>query len=92
MKSLREWRTGRLLSMRELARSAGVSTQTLVDLEHGRRVASFGTMRLVSRALDVPVAEVSEFATAIETRSRMPAEPRPTSQLHHLPRGGDTGC
>ena len=45
MKTLREWRTEKLKSVRELAALAGVTHKTLIDLEHGRRRPTYDTMR-----------------------------------------------
>ena len=70
MKPLRDWRMERLWSVRDLAREAGVSTKTVVQLEYGRQVPTYATMRRVSAALGVAPAEVSEFAAALEERGK----------------------
>ena len=70
MKTLREWRTERLQSIRELAAAAGVTHKTLIDLEHGRRRASYETMRKLSQSLGVPAGEIAEFAEAVEYRGK----------------------
>lgn len=66
MKTLREWRLSRLLSIRGLEKASGVTAKTLVDLEHGRRQPQYGTMRKLSEALGVEAGEVTEFAEALE--------------------------
>ncbi|MDP9366247.1 MAG: helix-turn-helix domain-containing protein [Chloroflexota bacterium] len=70
MKPLREWRTERLWSVRDLAREAGVSTKTVVQAEYGRQRPSYGTMRRISEALGVPAAEIAEFAATLEQRGK----------------------
>ncbi len=68
MKSLREWRTERLWSVRDLAAAAGVSTKTVVQTEHGRQLPTFRTMRRISDALEATPAEIVEFAHALGKR------------------------
>ncbi len=70
MRTLREHRTARLLSQSELAEKAGVSNKTVVQLEYGRQVPTFRTMRLISQALGVTPGEVTEFAAALEERGK----------------------
>jgi transcriptional regulator with XRE-family HTH domain len=71
MKTLREWRLERLLSVGELARRSGITKKTLIDLEYGRRSnAHYDTIRQVSAALDVQPAEITEFASVLEARSK----------------------
>ncbi len=69
MKRLREWRTDRRLTVFELAGAAGVAVLTLTDMEKGRRLPQYRSMRAVSRALNVDPLEIEEFAEAIEERS-----------------------
>lgn len=70
MKSLREWRIGRLLSLAALAEQAGVTKKTLIDIEHGRRLPHYATIAALCRALDAEPADVTEFAAALEGRSK----------------------
>jgi transcriptional regulator with XRE-family HTH domain len=71
MKTLREWRLDRLMSVGELARRSGITKKTLIDLEYGRRSnAHYDTIRQVSAALDVQPAEITEFASVLEERSK----------------------
>jgi transcriptional regulator with XRE-family HTH domain len=70
VKSLREWRAERLLSVDALAAKAGVSNKTIVQLEYGRQLPTFRTIRRISDALGVPPSEVTEFSQAIAQRSR----------------------
>lgn len=69
MKSLRAWRTERLLSVRDLARLAGTSDKTVIQIELGRQTPTFRTMRRISDALQVSPREVTEFSRAIDERS-----------------------
>lgn len=70
MKTLREWRTEKLHSVRELADLAGVTHKTVIDLEHGRRRATYSSMRGLAEALGVPAAEITEFAAVLEERGK----------------------
>ena len=64
MKSLREHRHARFISIEDLAEKAGVSTKTIVDTELRRTQPKFRTIRKISEALGVDPAEVAEFAAA----------------------------
>jgi transcriptional regulator with XRE-family HTH domain len=79
MKTLREWRLERLLSIEEIAAKSGVSTKTVVQIEHGRQLPRIRTIRRLSEALDVQPAEVEEFKAALDELGKDPAviEPRP---------------
>ena len=58
---LRELRKARSMSIRALAREAGVSTETIYSLEHGRREWIWPrTARKLSDALGVDSAELVE--------------------------------
>lgn len=70
MKTLREWRADKLLSVRELAERAGVTHKTLIDLEHGRRRPTYATMRGITEALGIEARDVTEFAEALEERGK----------------------
>lgn len=70
MVTLREWRARRLLSSKALAASAGVSNKTIIQLEHGRQLATFRTMQRLCTALDVAPEDVEEFAAAIGERGK----------------------
>ncbi len=70
MQTLRELRTGRLLTIRDLAEAAGVATRTIVQIEAGRLTPRFVTMRKIAAALGVEPAEIVEFAAAIEVAVR----------------------
>jgi transcriptional regulator with XRE-family HTH domain len=70
LKSLREWRAARLESSKTLAVKAGVSNKTILEIENGRNVPTFRTIRRLSEALNVDPAEVEEFAAAIEERGK----------------------
>jgi transcriptional regulator with XRE-family HTH domain len=70
LKSLREWRAARLESSKTLAVKAGVSNKTILEIENGRNVPTFRTMRRLSEALNIDPADVEEFAAAIEERGK----------------------
>ena len=70
MKPLRDWRTGRLLSVRDLARQAGTSDKTIIQIELGRQVPTFRTMRRISQVLGMAPEEITEFAAAIQKRGK----------------------
>ena len=70
MKTLREWRLDRLLSVRELAKRSGVTAKTIVDLEYARRTPHYETMRQLCGVLGVAPGEVAEFAAALEERGK----------------------
>ncbi len=70
MQTLRELRTGRLLTIRDLAEAAGVATRTIVQIEAGRLTPRFVTMRKIAAALGVEPSAVTEFAAAIEEAGR----------------------
>jgi transcriptional regulator with XRE-family HTH domain len=79
MKSLREWRLEKLLGVKNLAAESGVSTKTIVQIEHGRQLPRLRTIRRLCEVLDVQPAEVEEFKAALDELGKDPAviEPRP---------------
>ncbi len=50
---LKELREARGLSVRGLAREAGISTETVYSVEHGKRQPSMKTLGKIARALEV---------------------------------------
>jgi transcriptional regulator with XRE-family HTH domain len=70
LKTLREWRAAQLESSKTLAAKARVSNKTILDIEHGRSMPTFRTMRRLSEALGVDPGEVEEFAAAIKERGK----------------------
>ena len=66
MRTLREHRHAKFISIEDLAEKAGVSTKTIVDTELGRTQPRFRTIRKISEALGISPAEVIEFAAVIE--------------------------
>ena len=66
MRSLREHRHARFISIEDLAAKAGVSTKTIVDTELGRTQPKFRTIRKISEALGIEPSDVVEFAAAID--------------------------
>ena len=67
---LRGVRAGRLLSLRELARLAGVATSTIYLIEAGRTTPRPSVIRRLSAALEVDPQAVSEFRRAIRNHAR----------------------
>ena len=65
MPALREVRVRRLLSMRQLAKVAGVAPTTVYLIESGQRRPHFETMRKLAAALEVEPGEVDEFRAAM---------------------------
>lgn len=66
MKTLREWRQDRMLSMRDLERESGVSLKTINELEHGRQRPQWRTMRALCTALGITARDVTEFAAVLD--------------------------
>jgi DNA-binding XRE family transcriptional regulator len=66
MASLNEMRLRNLMTIRELAAAAEVSTKTIVDIEAGRTTPRPGTMRRIAAALEVEPVAIDEFAAAID--------------------------
>lgn len=66
MKSLRDHRHAKFISIEDLAEKAGVSTKTIVDTELGRTRPKFRTIRKLSEALGIDPAEVIEFTGSFE--------------------------
>jgi DNA-binding XRE family transcriptional regulator len=56
-------------SQRDLAREAGVTQKTIVDLELGRVEPHLKTMRKLAAALGIEPLEVEEFQKAIAKKS-----------------------
>jgi transcriptional regulator with XRE-family HTH domain len=79
-KTLRAWRTERLLSTRRLADLAGSSNKTIVQLENGRQTATFTTIEKLSRVLRVEPRDVIEFARAIDVRAGLVSDEPPIAQ------------
>ena len=69
MTTLREARLQALLSMRQLARKAGLSATTIYLLESGQRTPQLLTIYKLSRALGVSPDEIEEFRRAMDRES-----------------------
>jgi transcriptional regulator with XRE-family HTH domain len=69
MATLRELRSQRLLSIRDLADKSGVAPGTIVRIEAGEPLPRFVTMREIAAALGVEPGDIEEFARAIEARA-----------------------
>jgi transcriptional regulator with XRE-family HTH domain len=59
-------RRRKLLSLRDLAKKAGVTVVTLMDIENGRSRPRLMTIRKIAGALEVEPEQVQEFRDAIE--------------------------
>lgn len=66
MVSLRQTREQQYLSVRDLAKAAGVSPQTVMAIEHQRLTPRHTTMRLIAKALSVAPDAIDEFRAAAE--------------------------
>jgi transcriptional regulator with XRE-family HTH domain len=60
-----ELRRERLQTIRELAAHAGVSTRTVLRIEHGVQSPQLGTIKKLAAALGVDPREVREFRAAM---------------------------
>ena len=70
VRSLRAWRAERLLTIRELARAAGVAPSTVYLIEAGRTTPRPSVMRRIASRLGVEGHRVAEFRRAIEGYAR----------------------
>ena len=70
MATLREERVRRLLSVRALAKRAGVAPTTVHLIETGRRRPQYLTIHRLSEALGVDPVEVEEFRAVLEATQR----------------------
>jgi DNA-binding XRE family transcriptional regulator len=61
---VRVWREHRGISLRELARRAGISATLLSEIERGRKEGSLPTLRAIAGALDVEFEELVPVETA----------------------------
>ncbi len=59
-KKLKEVRIRRLLTQEELARKAGLSPSTVVNIERDRSEPHFSTIRVLARALEVDPVSLLE--------------------------------
>lgn len=66
MTDLKELRVRQALSIRDLAKKAGVSPRTIVQIEAERLTPRFSTMRKIAGALGVTPADVAEFSQAMD--------------------------
>jgi len=70
VRSLREWRAERLLTIRELARAAGVASSTIYLTETRRTTPRPAVMRRIASVLEVDAQQVGEFRRAIDAHGR----------------------
>jgi transcriptional regulator with XRE-family HTH domain len=70
MRTLKEARAERLMTVRGLAERAGVAPSTVYLIENGRSVPRFDAIQKLSAALGVEPRDVEEFAAAIEEVAR----------------------
>ena len=76
MLTLRELRTDRLLTIRELAQQAGVAPSSIYLIETGRTTPRMATIRRIAGALGVNPQAVAELRQAIEAAK----EPAPSQR------------
>ncbi len=65
VRTLRQARAERMLTVRALAQAAGCSPYTVHQVETGQRTPQFDTIRRLSKALAVEPAEIAEFRRAL---------------------------
>jgi len=63
---LKELRVSKFLSVRELAKRAGIATSTITAIENGRELPSTRTTRKLAEALGVAATEIDEVKAAME--------------------------
>jgi transcriptional regulator with XRE-family HTH domain len=56
---VKQLRESKGMSTRHIAREAGISTETLNAIEHGRRQVQVRTLQKIARALGVEVRDIS---------------------------------
>ncbi len=65
IRTLKQARTARMLTVRGLAAAAGVSLAAVHEVETGKRRPRFGTIKRLSDALGVAPESVSEFRAVL---------------------------
>ena len=70
MPTLKELRASRLLTVRGLAKKAGVAPSTVYLIENRRAIPRFRVIEQLSSALEVEPTDVVEFAEAIRKAGR----------------------
>ncbi len=73
------------MSIEALAEKSGVSNKTITQIENGRQLPRFRTMRRLSEALGVEASNVIEFAAAIEEKGKAQALNSPGLGLARVP-------
>jgi transcriptional regulator with XRE-family HTH domain len=76
---IRDVRSRRGLSVRQLAREVGVSASLVSQIENGRSRPSVSTLYAITQALGVSVEDVFDTATEVDATSGRPATPGPAS-------------
>ncbi len=71
VRSLRDWRAERLLTIRDLARAAGVAPSTVYLTETRQTTPRPTVMRRIASVLGVDGRRVAEFRRAIEAYGRL---------------------
>ena len=56
--NIKDLRERKLLSQRELAKKAGISHVTILNIERGQSEVRFATVRALAAALEVPAEEL----------------------------------
>ncbi len=65
IQTLRQARAARMLTVRALAEAANCSPHTVHEVERGKRVPRFDTVRRLSAALGVEPEGIAEFRRAL---------------------------
>jgi transcriptional regulator with XRE-family HTH domain len=74
-RAIRHFRRKSELSQEALAFAAGLHPTSISHLESGRVNPTWGNVRRVARGLDVPLADLAQFAEELERR--LGTAPRP---------------
>lgn len=91
MKPLREWRLAKVFSIGDLAKAAGVTRKTIIQIEYGRQLPRPLTIRRLSEALGVEATDVEEFKQALDALSKDPALTEPGRGGNPVAVGAATG-
>lgn len=80
---LREIRSGRGLSIRDLARSSGLNVNTLSMIENGKNSPSLETLQQLSLALKIPITAFFEESAPKSQIAHYQANQRPSVTFAH---------
>lgn len=88
---IRDGRTAKRMTLRELSRRLGVSPPFMHDVEHDRRPLSLDRCKSVSEVLDIPLAELEARAgLSRDLLQWLRSRPDVLAMLHEARRGGQS--